>query len=459
MNDVDEGATLPLLDGRYQLLECVGQGAMAKVYRADDVMLGRTVAVKLMRAEADALTSPARARNEMTVLASLSHPSLVKLFDGSMLPGRAGYLVMEFVDGATLAGELRKGPLRPGDAQHLAGELASALHVVHEAGIVHRDVKPSNILLTPTGIPARPHHAKLADFGIAYLLDSTHVTTPGTVIGTAAYLAPEQVRGEQVTGAADVYALGLVLLEALTGQRAFPHASGIGAVMARLADPPAIPDGLGPGWSRLLGDMTATDAADRPTAIEVATRVIELSDDTPSAPPVPSLPAAAAALGGAAAGGSSDAPTLLLGPAGASGATGAAGSAQTRLLAPVPSARQAGEPRTRAPGWVRAVVLLGSAAAALLLAVQVGLWAGAGTGGTPEPGATVPSVPEPSDQAPVVEEDPVEEQQQEPVLTEDEKKQAEEDAKKAEEERKKAEEEERKRAEKEEKKGKDEEDD
>ncbi|MGA7147983.1 MAG: serine/threonine-protein kinase [Microbacterium sp.] len=452
MDDVDEGATLPLLDGRYQLLECVGQGAMAKVYRADDVMLGRTVAVKLMRAEADVLTSPARARNEMTVLASLSHPSLVKLFDGSMVPGRAGYLVMEFVDGATLGEELRKGPLRPGDAQHLAGELASALHVVHEAGIVHRDVKPSNILLTPTGIPARPHHAKLADFGIAYLLDSTHVTTPGTVIGTAAYLAPEQVRGEQVTGAADVYALGLVLLEALTGQRAFPHASGIGAVMARLADPPAIPDWVGPGWSRLLGDMTATDAADRPSAIEVATRVIELADASPSPPPVPPLPAAAAALGAPSAG-ASDAPTLLLGPAGASEA---AGTAQTRLLNPVPPAAQASPapPRTRAPGWVRAVVLLGSAAAALLLAVQVGLWAGGGSVETPEPVATVPSVPEPSEEAPVVDEQPTD-----TVLTEDEKKQAEEEAKKAEEERKKAEEEERKRAEKEEKKGKDEEDD
>ena len=111
---------------------------------------------------------------------------------------------------------------------------------------------------------------KLADFGVAYLMDSTRVTTPGMVVGTAAYLAPEQVRGEAIAPPADIYALGLVLLEALTGERAFPKASGMGAVMARLIESPTVPEWVGPSWARLISRMTATDPAHRPSALEVA---------------------------------------------------------------------------------------------------------------------------------------------------------------------------------------------
>ena len=232
--------------------------------------LGRTVAVKLMRGDADAVDSPVRARTEMTVLASLDHPSLVKLLDGSVDPGRPQYLVMEFVNGTNLAECINDGPLPPDLVAHLTVELASALHAVHQAGIVHRDLKPSNVLVESSRAPAIRPRVKLADFGVAYLMDSTRVTTPGMVVGTAAYLAPEQVRGEAIAPPADIYALGLVLLEALTGQRAFPNASGMGAVMARLIDSPNVPEWVGPAWARLLSRMTATDPAHRPTALEVA---------------------------------------------------------------------------------------------------------------------------------------------------------------------------------------------
>ena len=197
----------------------------------------------------------------------------------------------------------------------MTAELAEALHAVHDAGIVHRDIKPSNVMLAPSPLPGRQCRPKLADFGIAYLLDSTRLTTPGMLIGTVAYIAPEQVRGQQPAPPADIYALGLVVLEAITGQRAYPNAAGHEAIAMRLTVAPTVPDSLDPGWKRLLTAMTATDPALRPTSLEVAvaasaliappgatglTAVLPVTDQ-----PTEALPAAAvlgAAAGGAALG-------------------------------------------------------------------------------------------------------------------------------------------------------------
>lgn len=266
-----------ILDGRYELGECVGVGGMSRVYRAHDRFLGRTVAVKLMREDDDCLASPDRVRTEMTVLAALSAPSLVKLLDAAIEPNRARYLVMEFVDGETLAARLQRGPLDPHDAAHIAVELASALHVVHQAGVVHRDLKPSNVLLAPSALPGGDPQVKLSDFGVARFVDSARVTSAGTVVGTGMYLAPEQVRGEDPGPAADIYALGLVLIEALTGERPYGHLTGIGQVMARLIDPPVVPERLGAAWTHLLNRMTATDPAKRSTALEVLEAVTATS--------------------------------------------------------------------------------------------------------------------------------------------------------------------------------------
>ncbi len=276
----DPVPTSAMLDGRYQLHERVGEGAMAEVYRAEDVVLGRTVAVKMMRPGSDVLASPERARNEASALAALNHPSLVTLLDARLVPGRTGYLVMEFVAGTTLAQRLLAGPLSADECAHLAGDLAAGLAAAHAAGIVHRDVKPSNVLLAPAAQPDRPFQAKLADFGVASLLDGARLTSPGTVVGTAVYLSPEQLRGAAASPAADVYALGLVLLETLTGKRAFPEASGISAVLARLLEAPRVPDEVGPQWSQLLKRMTESDPARRPAASEVARTVANFAGHT-----------------------------------------------------------------------------------------------------------------------------------------------------------------------------------
>lgn len=361
---MEEASTAALLDGRYQLGECIGQGGMARVFRAEDVQLGRTVAIKMLRADADKHATPERARMEMALLASLNHPSLVTLFDASIVPGKPEYLVMEFVDGVSLAEELAAGPMAPGEVAAIAAELASALHVVHTAGIVHRDIKPSNVLLAPTALPGRRHRAKLADFGVAYLADSTRLTSPGVIIGTAAYLAPEQVRGEPAGPPADIYALGLMLLEALTGHRAFPQASGIGAVMSRLIEEPEIPDWAGPEWTALLRDMTATDPAARPPALGVLDAVAGLPLLVGRAPvssaavadePAETLPLALPAVWPLASE-HDDAPASAL---------------STHVAAERPKSSAVPRGRSR-----RAAVLLPLAAAGALLCIQVGMWLG-----------------------------------------------------------------------------------
>ncbi|MFB2583791.1 serine/threonine-protein kinase [Herbiconiux liukaitaii] len=258
-----------LLDGRYQLESRIGAGGMGVVYRARDETLGRTVAVKLFR---DSAADAARTTSETRLLAGLNHPALVTLYDAQVAPvdpARPSYLVMEFVDGPTLTERVAGGPLDPADVATMARDLAEALHVVHQAGIVHRDIKPSNVLLRSSHVPGEEYRAKLADFGIAHLIDSTRLTTPGTLIGTAAYLSPEQVRGSDPAPASDIYALGLVLMEALTAKRAFPQAGTHEAALARLTSDPLVPAEFGYGWRSLLTAMTAREPSERPSALDV----------------------------------------------------------------------------------------------------------------------------------------------------------------------------------------------
>ncbi|MFS0853394.1 protein kinase domain-containing protein [Microbacterium sp. 179-I 3D4 NHS] len=270
--------TAPLLDGRYLLEEPVGKGGMATVYRAQDIHLGRTVAVKMIRDEDAVADAADRAHTEKALLASVSHPSLVTLFDAKLDPGRPQYLVMEFVHGPTLATRMASGPLAPHEVAQIARDLAEALAAAHATGIVHRDVKPSNVLLAP------PRHggrwiAKLADFGIACSMDSPRVTTPGLMMGTLAYMAPEQLRDADPTPAVDVFSLGLVLLEALTGEHGY-HGGGVASAVARLQAAPSIPDSVAPEWRRLLERMTRLDPGERPSSREVADAVRDLPQKT-----------------------------------------------------------------------------------------------------------------------------------------------------------------------------------
>src|SRR5690349_17423457 len=212
-----------VLDGRYVLGESLGRGGMARVYRAVDTVLDRNVAVKVFDQHAALPDREARRAAEVHLLAGMNHPGLVMVYDAGRDESNPGdpfaYLVMELVDGATLAQAIARGPLPRRAVAVIGAQLAGALDHVHSHGVFHRDVKPANVLVTedPTGMVV-----KLADFGVARLVDITRLTVYGTTFGTPNYLSPEQATGDEVTPASDIYSLGLVLLEALTGERAYP---------------------------------------------------------------------------------------------------------------------------------------------------------------------------------------------------------------------------------------------
>lgn len=286
---------------RYRVERLVGRGGMSTVYAATDTALGRTVALKIFSSVARGDFD--RQSAEIGVLAGLSHPGLVTLFDAFETQDGEGVIVLEFVDGPDLRQRLREGPLEPGAVRLLGRSIADALAYVHGHGVVHRDVTPANILLPGERTHGSLPVAKLTDFGIARIVDSTRQTSEGSVIGTANYLSPEQALGADVGPPSDVYSLGLVMLEALTGERAFPG-TGIEALAARLHRPPAIPDTVPPAWRDIIDGCVAREAADRPTADEVVRRLRRLgrasatttatgaaaSADEPTAAMAPSSP-------------------------------------------------------------------------------------------------------------------------------------------------------------------------
>jgi len=252
-----------IVAGRYELERPLGHGAMSVVDLAHDRQLDRDVALKRL-AENLARDEELRARfvREARLAARLAHPNVVRVYDVGEDEGRP-FIAMECVEGETLA-ELvaRRGPLPPDEAAALGVQACRGLAAVHEAGLVHRDVKPQNLFLRRDGV------LKLGDFGIAVVPAGTRLTAAGTVLGTAGYLAPEQARGEDVTAAADVYGVGAVLHELLTGRP--PRQP---ATLAELAEPASIapPEGAPPALARLVMRCLADDPAARPaSAAELA---------------------------------------------------------------------------------------------------------------------------------------------------------------------------------------------
>jgi len=229
-SEVDPAPTT--LAGRYQLVQVVGRGGMGEVWAARDLRLGRDVAVKLLSPQ---MASPAGVRErfeaEARSAARLNHPNVVSVYDTGEHDGVA-FLVMELLPGRTLADELAVGPLTSERARGVGLEVLSALGASHRAGILHRDIKPGNVLLSADGT------VKVGDFGIAKSVDGLHLTTVGMIVGTVGYMAPERLAGQPATPQSDLYALGVVLYEALTGQMPYQADTPLGLVRAIERDDP-----------------------------------------------------------------------------------------------------------------------------------------------------------------------------------------------------------------------------
>jgi serine/threonine protein kinase len=262
-----------LVSGRYRLGDVIGRGGMSAVYAATDVNLGREVALKLFAPQSADPDELRRQEAEIELLAALNHPNLVTLFDAGVDDRNPDeprpFLTMELVDGQDLRTRIRQTPLSLNELAVVGAGVADALAYVHALGIIHRDIKPANILLVP-GRPGEPLRPKLTDFGIARIVDDTRLTATGTMVGTAAYLSPEQARGTDLGPASDIYSLGLVLLECLKGEIEFPGGA-VESAVARLHRAPSIPDTVPADWAQLFRSLTALDPLDRPAAADLAT--------------------------------------------------------------------------------------------------------------------------------------------------------------------------------------------
>ena len=281
-----------MLGGRYHLVEPLARGGMASVWVADDPVLSRRVAVKILRD--DLASDPAtrtRFRNEAIAAARLNHPNVVATYDTGDDAGTA-YIVMELVDGPTVRQLLReRGPLPVREVIRIGVEVADALEAAHRAGLVHRDVKPPNVLVPPAG------PVKVTDFGIAKAAGGNDLTRTGTVMGTARYLAPEQVNGRPTDARTDVYALGLLLYEMLCGRPPFGGDTDVATAMARLTTsappirsqrpdvPPALDDVVHRCMARDPARRYASAGAVR--AALAAIRASPQATPRPAPPPVP----------------------------------------------------------------------------------------------------------------------------------------------------------------------------
>jgi len=256
-----------LLAGRYRLTDRIAAGGMGEVWRGEDVLLNRTVAVKLLptgRAGDEAFL--ARFRAEARYAASLSHPGIARVYDyGESTEFGGAYLVMELVNGEPLSAILaRAGRLSPDATLDITGQAARALDAAHQAGIVHRDIKPGNLLVSSGGI------TKITDFGIATAAraaQAAHLTETGMVMGTAMYVSPEQATGAPVDAASDIYSLGVVAYECLAGHAPFTASEPLAIAYAHKHAPvPPLPPDVPPPVCDLIYDMLAKTPAGRPAS-------------------------------------------------------------------------------------------------------------------------------------------------------------------------------------------------
>ena len=347
-----------VLNGRYALTERIAAGGMGEVWAATDTVLGRTVAVKLLN---PALSQERgfleRFRAEARCSAALHHPNITTVFDYGE-DGGCAYLVMEFVAGQPLSQLIfEHAPLSAQTTASILIQTATALQAAHQGGVVHRDVKPANILITPDGT------AKLTDFGISRLVNTASLTQTGQILGTAQYVSPEQVMGQSATASGDIYALGVLGHEMLTGQRPFDGETIVATAVAHLNQPsPHLPDTVPVGIRNVISAALAKDPADRPATAAAMAHALGMPD--------------AAFASGAPAVGALAVPALALS---ASSAPDLSRLARTQAM---PSTAMPTEPPGR-PGrrsQIRPAWLLAGAAAGALLVLAAFALPGSGNG-------------------------------------------------------------------------------
>ena len=290
---VTRGDTVPArVSGRYALLEKLGQGGMGVVWKARDELLQRDVAVKQVELP-DWLPEPecevvqARVLREARAAARVVHPALVTVFDVIQEQGNV-YIVMELVSARTLAALIsERGPLPPPAAAQLGVGLLGGLEAAHRAGIVHRDVKPGNIMVFNDG------SLKLADFGVASVVDHPSITRTGLVVGSPSYMAPEQVRGERSTSAADLWGLGATLYYAVEGRPPFERDSVMATLSAVVNEEPPEPVSAGPLWA-VIASLLTKDPDQRPTVGAARQKLTPIAEGDPvgqeARPVVPAPP-------------------------------------------------------------------------------------------------------------------------------------------------------------------------
>jgi hypothetical protein len=380
-----------VIPDRYQLNELLAAGGFGEVWRATDLALGRPVAVKLLHPGiARHPETLARFRAEARHCGALSHENIARVYDyGEPPDARAPFLVMELVEGPSLAGELAAGPLDPARVVDLVAQTAAGLDAAHRAGLVHRDIKPANLMLSPDGL------VKITDFGISYAAGAAPVTSTGQLVGTPGYLAPERVRGARAGPSSDLYSLGVVAWECLAGTPPFTGTAVEVAIAHRDRPLPPLPAFVPAQVAALIDELTAKDPADRPaTAGDLARRAAALRDGLAAG----ALPPGAAARAAPAA--TIELPELPADPAGPpAGQPSAAGPGRPgrpwTAPGPVPAPPWSGSrpvpgpPRAaRRPG--RTAIAAAAVAAALAGLIAVGVLAVLGQLG-PHRTATLPA--------------------------------------------------------------------
>jgi serine/threonine-protein kinase len=362
----------PRIGDRYQLTSRIAAGGMGEVWAAHDVVLDREVAVKLLRREyADDAGFVERFRAEARHAASLSHHGIASVYDYGEFDGSA-YLVMELVPGEPLSAILaRRGALPAAEAVPLLQQAAQALQAAHTAGLVHRDVKPGNLLVTPEG------QVKVTDFGIARAGGQAPLTRTGEVMGTAQYLAPEQAMGRPATASSDVYGLGIVAYEALAGHRPFDAENPVAVAMSQVNDsPPPLPPTVPPAVASVVLQALAKDPDERPhSASDLSDALGRAMRGQPVTGPVaapPTQPVTSPVPVPVPAGGRGMLPAGYLPPATAAG----------------PALPEQPAPRRRSAAlWVLVALLVVALVALVILLLTQG--SGDPAGGTP--GTTTPS--------------------------------------------------------------------